>query len=177
MTEELPDPEKAAEASTADAVSHATEIRMASSIYGLIIASSVLAAGADDDNIVYVSLSVLVTLVVYWLAETYARVMAVRQVNAQPVTWSRTRHDLSDGWPLVSASFVPLVAVVLSAILGASVSTAQTVGMICATVLLFSSGVIAGRRRGSTGFRLIMTGVIAASFGAILIVLKTSIHH
>lgn len=149
---------------------------MASEIYGLIVASSVLAAGADDDDIVHVALSVLVTLVVYWLAETYAHMMAVRHVRGKRTSWPQARSDLRNGWPLVSASFTPLLAVVAAAILGADVSTAQTVGMICASALLFGSGFIAGRRRGLTGIRLVLAALVAASFGIVLIGLKSALH-
>jgi hypothetical protein len=160
----------------ASEVGHETERRLASGIYGLIVASSVLAAGVDDDSIGHVAVSVLVTLVVYWLAETYAHAMAARHVRGERVDWTHTRRDLRTGWPLVSASFTPLISVVFAAVLGASVGTAQTVGLICATVLLFSSGWVAGRRRGLTGVRLLPGAVVAASFGVALIALKTALH-
>jgi hypothetical protein len=77
---------------------------------------------------------------------------------------------------LVSASFTPLVAVVIAAALGANVSTAKTIGLTWATLLLFSSGWVSGRRGGLTGARLLIGAVIAASFGVALIALKTSLH-
>ncbi len=184
MTAPEPVPEDAAAGPVADdyepvadhQLEHQTERRLASEIYGLIVASSVLAAGAEDDNIVRVAVSVLVTLVVYWLAETYAHAMALRHVRAQSIDWAQTRLDLRLSFPLVSASFVPLVTVILAAAFGASVSTAQTVGLTCATILLFTSGLVAGRRRNLTGFRLIFGAVVAASFGVVLIALKTGLH-
>jgi hypothetical protein len=148
---------------------------MASEIYGLIIASSVLAASADDDDIVHVSLSVLVTLVVYWLAESYAHVMALMHARAAG-TMALAVRELRSGWPLVSASFIPLLAVVTSAVLGQQVRTAQTVGMICSTVLLFGSGWIAGRSSGLTGIRRLLAALIAAGFGLALIGLKAALH-
>jgi hypothetical protein len=152
------------------------ERRLASGIYGLIVASSVLAASAGNEDIAHVSLSVLVTLVVYWLAETYARIMAAQHVRGQQLGWARAGHDLRAGWPMVSASFTPLVAVVIAAALGVNVSTAKTIGLAWATILLFSSGWVSGRRRGMTGARLLLGAVIAASFGVALIALKTSLH-
>jgi hypothetical protein len=158
------------------ALPHETERRLASEIYGLIVASSVLAAGSDDTDIVHVAVSVLVTLIVYWLAETYAHVMAMHHVRGQRPRWSDARHDLRTAWPLVSASFVPLIAVVGAATLGASVSTAQTVGMLFATALLFSSGWIAGRRSGLGGLQRLGAALTAAGFGIALIGLKSALH-
>ena len=149
---------------------------MASEIYGLIIASSVLAAGADDDNIAHVALSVLVTLVIYWLAEVYSHVLAAQRVRGKRIDWSHAAGELRTGWPLVSASFIPLLAVVVTAILGFGVSTAQTIGMICATVLLFGSGFMAARRSGLTGVKPLLAALVAAALGAALIGLKTTLH-
>jgi hypothetical protein len=152
---------------------HATEQRMASEIYGLIIASSVLAAGADDEDITHVALSVLVTLVVYWLAEAYAHSIAAWRVHGRR---SRVFRELRSGWPLVSASFIPLLAVMLTALFGASVGAAQVVGMICATVLLFGSGWVAARDNELAGYRRLLSGLLAASLGIVLIVLKSLLH-
>jgi hypothetical protein len=102
--------------------------------------------------------------------------MAARHVRGQPLPWAQTRRDLRDGWPLVSASFTPLIAVVAAALVGASIDTAQTVGLICASVLLLGSGFVAGRRAGLTGFRLVLAALTAASFGVVLIGLKSAIH-
>lgn len=162
--------------SEADETAPASEIRMASEIYGLIVASSVLAAGSHDDDVLHVALAVLITLVVYWLAETYAHVMAASHVRGRRLSWARGRYELRAGWPLVSASFTPLIVVVVTAVLGADINTAQVAGLICATVLLFISGWIAGRRAGVTGSRRLLAALVAASFGLILIALKAALH-
>jgi hypothetical protein len=154
----------------------AAERRMASEIYGLIIASSVLAAGDYDEDIVDVSVSVLVTLVVYWLAEAYAHVLAARHARGHLVRWPRLSRTLRAGWPLVSASFLPLVAVVGSAILGADVPTAQTVGMLCATVLLFGTGWVAAARSRMGYLQRLLSALVAAGFGVALIALKAALH-
>jgi hypothetical protein len=170
----------ASAADRAEAEAHdtapASESRMASEIYGLIVASSVLAAGTQDDDVLHVALAVLITLVVYWLAETYAHVMAASHVRGRRLSWARGRHDLQAGWPLVSASFTPLIVVVVTAVLGADINTAQVAGLICATVLLFISGWIAGQHAGATGLRRLLAALVAASFGLILIGLKAALH-
>jgi hypothetical protein len=48
--------------------------------------------------------------------------------------------------------------------------------LICATVLLFISGWMAGRRVGFAGFRRLLAALVAASFGLILIGLKAALH-
>ncbi len=49
----------------------------AAGIYGLILCAAVMAA-AGTDTIAHVAVSLLVTLVVYWLAERYAEILAER---------------------------------------------------------------------------------------------------
>jgi hypothetical protein len=160
----------------ADDTAPAIEIRMASEIYGLIVASSVLAAGTHDDDVLHVALAVLITLVVYWLAETYAHVIAASHIRGRRLSWARARYELRAGWPLVSASFTPLIVVVVTAAIGADINAAQVAGLICATVLLFISGWIAGRSVGATRFRRLLAALVAASFGLILIALKAALH-
>lgn len=53
----------------------------ASALYGLIISAAVLATVGAEDRVWIIGLSVLATLVVYWLAETYVHLMAERAVE------------------------------------------------------------------------------------------------
>ena len=53
----------------------------ASALYGLIISAAVLATVGAEDRVWIIALSVLATLVVYWLAETYVHLMAERAVE------------------------------------------------------------------------------------------------
>ncbi len=159
-----------------ESVLHAAERRMASEIYGLIVASSVLAVGYSTDGIRGVAGSVLSTLIVYWLAESYAHIMAMRHIRGRRINWRHARHELRTGWPLVSASFIPLLAVIVAGSVGASVSNAQTVGLIAATVLLFISGWISSRNSDLHGIKRLLIALLAAAFGGALIILKAALH-
>src|SRR5450759_6007748 len=56
---------------------------------------------------------VLVTGVVYWVAASHANVLARHAVRQMPLDWSEIRAILSQGWPMVSASFIPLGVLLL----------------------------------------------------------------
>jgi hypothetical protein len=71
-----------------------------------------------------VAVSVLVTVLVYWVAESYAHALARRAVTQTQLGWSGTRAILSQGWPMVSASYIPLAALLVMGALGASVFVA-----------------------------------------------------
>ena len=60
--------------------------RRASALYGLIIGGSVLAAASADQRLAFVALSVIATLAVYWIAETYVYLdhSALTLINGYP---------------------------------------------------------------------------------------------
>lgn len=51
-------------------------------------------------------------------------------------TWPHIRTALAATWPMVSASFLPLLALVLTWLAGASTAAAANVGLAVAIVLL-----------------------------------------
>src|SRR5215212_6840324 len=93
----------------------------AAGIYGVIVASAVMAA-SHAERIVAVAVAVLVTLVVYWSAERYARLVAARIHDGRRPSWHQVRHELTHGWEILSASTIPLIVLVVAGVLlGASV--------------------------------------------------------
>src|SRR6185503_994114 len=106
-----------------DLVAHqvAEEARTAHGIYGLIVGSAVMAA-AQGDAVGRLAVAVLVTLLIYWVAERYAHVMARRIVLGRRLTRPEMRRELSHGWELVTASYIPLIVLVGSNQLGAGLT-------------------------------------------------------
>jgi hypothetical protein len=73
---------------------------------------------------------------------------------------------------MVSASYAPLLAVVLAKVAGASDLTAANVGLVVAIVLLTIHGWLAGRAAQRGGWKLVITTSIAAGLGVVMILLK-----
>jgi hypothetical protein len=73
---------------------------------------------------------------------------------------------------MVSASYAPLLAVVLAHVTGASALTAANVGLVVAVVLLTTHGWQAGRAAQLQGWKLLVTTSIAAGLGLVMILLK-----
>src|SRR5690242_13154232 len=80
----------------------------AGAIYGVIVSAAVMATSHASTSIA-VDVAVLVTLVIYWSAERYARLVAERIHDGRRPTWWEVRRQLTKGWELVSASALPLV--------------------------------------------------------------------
>jgi len=84
--------------------------RRSAGIYGTIVASAVLAAGGAKLGTVPLAVTALVTLLVYWAAEAYAELLSERIHAGYLPTRGQLRASLVAIWPMVSASFIPLLA-------------------------------------------------------------------
>jgi hypothetical protein len=147
----------------------------AAGIYGVIVCSAVLAA-SHADRIVTVAVAVLVTLIIYWTAERYARLVAARIHDGRRPTWRQVRHELTHGWEIVTASIIPLLVLVVFGALGARVYGAVIAALVAGTVLLCLAGWEIGRGgRLTTGERWVSAGV-AGLFGVGMVLLKTVLH-
>lgn len=152
-----------------------TEESTAAGIYGTIVGAAVMAT-AHAERAVAVIVSVAVTLMIYWAAERYARLVAERIHSGRRPTWAETRQRLAFGWEIVTASMLPLAVLAVGAATGLSLTTAVFLGLTCSTVLLFLAGWEIGQGgRLSRGERLVLA-MISGGFGAGMIVLKALLH-
>ena len=149
---------------------------IASAIYGLVVCASSLAAASVSGRLWFVAISVLVTVVVYWMAESYSHTLAHHAVTQAPLSRADIQAILSQGWPLVSASFIPLATLLLMGALGASVFISINVSLAVATLLLVWAGWRASRASGMRGWRLVISCGTSALFGLAMVALKNLLH-
>ena len=144
----------------------------AAGIYGAIITAAILdtAGGKLPTDVLVVG--VVATLVVYWLAEQYAEVLGGQIAAGAVPTWDHIRGQLAETWPMVNASFLPLVALALARVAGASALAAANVGLIVVVVLLTVYAWAAGRSSGLHGRQLLVATFIAIGLGLAMIGLK-----
>jgi len=114
-------------------------------------------------------ISVVVTLLVYWIAEEYAEVLGEHTAGGQLPSRASIQGALAATWPMVTASYLPLLAAVLA---GASALTAANAGLVVAVVLLTVHGWLAGRAAQLQSWRLLVATSIAAGLGLVMILLK-----
>jgi hypothetical protein len=146
--------------------------RRAAGIYGAIITAAILDTAGGHVSTAALVVSVVVTLLVYWVAEEYAELLG-EQVEAGFVpSWNYIRGSLAATWPMVSASFAPLVVLVLARLAGASIQVADNFGLVVAIVLLMIHGWLAARSARLHGIQLIFTTSIAAALGLVMVALK-----
>jgi len=148
---------------------------LAPGIYGTIICGSVLVAVDPTGSIGHVVVVVVVTVLVYWLAERYSELLAAR-MRGQRVTRAQLRSTLRTGWPMVQASYTPLLVLIGAGLLGADTATAIPAAVFYTTALLFVLGWLAGRRGGQSGWGLAGTVTFVGGLGILMVILKLALH-
>lgn len=152
-----------------------TEENTAAAIYGVIISAGVMAS-AHAETALAVVVAVLVTLVIYWGAERYARLVAERIHQGHRPSWTQVRHQMTEGWAMVSASYLPLAVLSVLTLLGVELYGAVVSALVCSTALLCLAGWAMGRQGQLTLRERVVSTAVAGAFGVVMIVLKSTLH-
>jgi hypothetical protein len=147
---------------------------LAAGIYGTVVSMATLAA-AGDKPLGVVVISVVTTVLVYWIAEEYARGLAQRAAVGR-LAPADVRRGMRESITMVQATVAPLLAVLVAAALGAATSTAVTVGLLVAVASLISVGMVAARRSGLSIAATVLSGLVAAALGSAVVILKLALH-
>ncbi|MFL6163314.1 MAG: hypothetical protein ACJ74U_13925 [Jatrophihabitantaceae bacterium] len=146
--------------------------RLASGIYGAIITAALLEALPATLTTFTTAVAVVLTLIVYWLAEQYAEALAGQVHDGRLPTWGSIRGALASTWPLVSSSFLPLLALLIARVSGATALEAADIAMTTAILLLATHAWRAARAAQLRTWRLILATAIAGALGLMMVVLK-----
>ena len=146
--------------------------RRAAGIYGAIVTAAILDTAGGHVSTTALVVSVVVTLLVYWLAEEYAEVLGEQVQGGRLPSKASIGVALAATWPMVSASFAPLLALLLARLAGASALAAANVGLAAAIVLLTIHGWLAGRAAQLRSWALFIATSVAAGLGLLMIALK-----
>jgi len=146
--------------------------RRAAGIYGTVITAAVLASAGGRLSTTALAVAVLITLIVYWVAELYSEILGEQAVYAGSPMWPRIRDGMASTWTMVSAAYLPVLALIVSRLFGASGTVAANIALAVAVVVLVIHGWFAGRAAELHGVRLVIVTMIAAGLGIVMIILK-----
>jgi hypothetical protein len=145
-------------------------------IYGTIVAAAVTVAGsAGGESAGHLATTVILTLVVFWLAHVYSAVLNQRFGGAR-VVWGTLRHHLVEELPMIEAPVPQIALLVLGAANVIPESVAINLAQATAVVGLLIWGMAGARRRAWPWPAAFSAGVIDATFGMAIIVLKAFVH-
>jgi len=147
-------------------------------IYGLILATSVIAVSQEyeSSNAGRVSVTVLVTGVVFWLAHVYARVLGQAITQHRMLDRSERREVLRHDWPLVEVTIPLVVILALGALDVVPDKTAIRAASVAALVELAAAGAYAARRSGAGLRGTVVSALIAVTLGSAVVLLKAFVH-
>jgi hypothetical protein len=149
---------------------------LAATLYGTVLATSVIATlpGAEGPWIVIAAL--LVTAIVFALAHAYAHVLAHSAKEGVPVTRANVGAGVKHEWPMVEAA-LPASAVVALVLLDVyEIGTALWIATGLNVALLAVWGAVVRRVSGGSAWISARAGLAAGSLGLVLAGLKWLIH-
>jgi hypothetical protein len=150
----------------------------ARAIYGQILVTSLVGALSEDSEIEagYILVSVVATMLIFWLAHVYAEAMSRGLEAGRHLGWAEIRGLAAGEWPLVQAAFPTAIVLALGAIGAFSTETAVDLAIAVGVVALFSWGLAIGRASGSSWTASLFGAAISASFGLVVVGLKALVH-
>ena len=147
-------------------------------IYGLILATSVMAVSReyDSSNAGLVGVTVLVTGVVFWLAHVYARVLAGSITQERLLDRSRGARGASSRLAAGGGHRPAGGVLAQGAVDVVADKTAILAAMIAALVELAAAGWHAARVSGVGPRGRVVSAVIAVTLGSAVVLLKALVH-
>jgi len=147
-------------------------------IYGLILATSVIAISReyDSSNAGLIGVTVLVTGIVFWLAHVYARVLAGSMSHHRMLNRAEVREALRHDWPLVEVA-IPLVLILALGVLDIVPDKAAILAATLAVLVeLAAAGAYAARMSGAGLRGTVVSAVVAVTLGSAVVLLKALVH-
>ena len=146
-------------------------------VYGTILVATLLSAeSAVRETYPKTVAGVLVALLTYWLALTYALFTGERLEQSSRATLaglaSAAVHELS----VLYGAAVPFVALIAFWIGGASLNTAVIGAVYFADAAIIGAEILIGVRAGLTGLALIGQAAIGAVLGVLVLALRLLLH-
>ncbi len=149
---------------------HARQI--AGGIYGTIVTASIMATSGGELPAAGEAVAVLLTLTVYWIAHEYADLLGSHIAGGQLPGWRDIRDALAASWTMVSASYLPLIVLILATVAGAAATDAANAGLVAAAIELVVYALTAGRAAALGRRPKILIAASAAVLGLAMIGLK-----
>ncbi|MEV7189216.1 hypothetical protein [Kitasatospora sp. NPDC093102] len=148
----------------------------AGAVYGSMLAASVIAASSVHEPHPRLSLILLlvITGIVFWIAHVYAHVAGQREAG-RPVTWSQVREVGRHEWPLVEASALPALAVLVSPWLGTGENAWLALGVAVAQQVAWAT--LGARRAGASVGQAVVEGAVNLLLGLVIVAAKVAVGH
>jgi hypothetical protein len=146
-------------------------------VYGTIAVGALLAAeSARQETYARTVGAVLVTLLVYWLARSYADYAGRRLRTGGELTAGGLARTMAIQFSILVGAAVPLVTLLIWWVTGGQLTSAVSAAVWTSAAMVLTIELVAGLRAGLEGWRLVAQVSLGAVVGVLLIALKLLLH-
>jgi hypothetical protein len=160
-----------------DVSTHRVEL-IANAVYGTILTAATMSVLSEKvyDEPLKLSFQVLGTLVVFWLAHTFALGVAHRAASDDVSQGNSALEELTVTLPMVAAAFPLLVPLFLAEAGVFSTDAGLWISYVLAILILALWGLAIGERRGLGTAAKVRLMLASGALGLLLISLKELVH-
>jgi hypothetical protein len=150
---------------------------LSAAIYGTMTVGALLAAeSAENETYFETVVAVLITLVIYWFAHSYAEFASERLKEREPLRLAPLGRIMVRQVPILFGAAIPLVAVLVLWAADASLSTAVTAAVWTSAATVAAIEILAGVRADRTGRELAFQSLFGCLLGLLIILLRLTLH-
>ena len=152
-------------------------VNVARVVYGTVAVGALLAAeNPEQETYAETLASVLIALLIYWMAHSYAELTARRIEEGERLTSSALVGSmLHEIWILVGAA-IPVIPLLIWWVAGGSLADADTAAIWTAAGMVVVYEVIAGLRAELSAKEMAVQLALGATLGVLIISLKLVLH-
>ena len=150
-------------------------------IYGTLVAAALLATeAAGSETVPAMVVTILGTLIVYWLAHVYADVIARQALSEgedpHRLTMRIVVEALTQELGVIIGGALLVVVLVVVSLAGAGRSAAVDAAQLCSIAQLVAWGVFAARRAHLRPVSVVLYALVSAALGVLIGLLKVALH-
>jgi membrane protein YqaA with SNARE-associated domain len=146
-------------------------------VYGTILVGALIAAesGVHDGYVDKVG-STLLAMSIYWLAHSYSTILGRRIGGGEQLTVGALRRAMAHDWGIVRGASIPLLALLVCWLAGATQETGVSVAVWATIASLIAFELLAGIRSHSTRRELAFECGVGMAMGVAILALKSLAH-
>jgi hypothetical protein len=146
-------------------------------VYGTLIVGAVLATeSVRRETLVDTIGATVLTLVLYWLAHSYAATLGDRLDKQIPLSAAGIVRSLVRDRAIIRGASIPILALLIASGIGASLATAVLVAVWASAAAVVAFEIVAAIRARLRGRELIVQVGVGAVMGLAIIGLRTVLH-
>ncbi len=146
-------------------------------VYGTIAVGALLAAeSARQETYLETVVAVVITLVLYWLAHSYAELVERRLEQEAKLTVARALDTLTHEFPILLGAAVPLLTLLIWWATGASLSSAVSAAVWTSAAIVVAVEAVSAVHARLKGRELLAQVLVGAVVGLLIVALKVLLH-